>query len=168
MTTGGTTETRSAAPWWRFWPSLVVFVGLCYLVSAVGSLASSEADEVYGALDRPAWAPPSWLFGPVWTVLYGLIGVSAWLVWRRAGGSARTALVWWGVQLALNLAWTPLFFAAEEYGLALVNIVLMLGAIVVTTALFARIHRVAAWLLVPYLLWVGYATALNAAIWWAN
>ncbi|GAB3112498.1 tryptophan-rich sensory protein [Streptomyces calidiresistens] len=168
MTTAGTPETRTGPPRWRSWPSLVVFVGLCYLVAAVGSLASAEADEVYGALDRPAWAPPSWLFGPVWTVLYGLIGVSAWLVWRRAGGSARAALVWWGVQLALNLAWTPLFFGAEEYGLALVDIVLLFGAIVVTMVLFARIHRMAAGLLVPYLLWVGYAGALNAAIWWAN
>ncbi|MCE7080814.1 TspO/MBR family protein [Streptomyces sp. ST2-7A] len=168
MTTDGTIETRSASPWWRSWPSLVVFVGLCYLVAALGSMASADAGDTYGALDRPAWAPPSWLFGPVWTVLYGLIGVSAWLVWRRAGGSARTALVWWGVQLALNLAWTPLFFGAEEYGLALVDIVLMLGAIVVTVTLFARIHRPAAGLLIPYLLWVGYATALNAAIWWAE
>ena len=90
-------------------PSLIVFVGLSFLVAAVGALASTDAATVYASLDRPAWAPPSWLFGPVWTVLYALIGVSAWLVWRAEGHGARAELGFWGVQLLLNAAWTPLF-----------------------------------------------------------
>ncbi|MDK1475809.1 TspO/MBR family protein [Streptomyces sp. 549] len=162
------TSSPRRAPGGSNWLSLVVLVGVCYLVAALGALASSNAGEVYASLDRPAWAPPSWLFGPVWTVLYGLIGVSAWLVWRRHGPAARTALVWWGVQLALNLAWTPLFFGAGQYGPAFVDIAALLAAVVVTLVLFLRLRRAAALLLVPYLLWVAFAAALNLSIWLAN
>ncbi|GAA1919197.1 tryptophan-rich sensory protein [Streptomyces sodiiphilus] len=149
-------------------PSLLVFVGLCYAVAAIGGIASADAGEVYRGLDRPPWAPPSWLFGPVWTVLYGMIGVSAWLIWRKAGAAARTPLIWWGVQLAVNLAWTPLFFGAGEYGLALADIGLLLVAAGVTVVLFRRVRPAAAALLLPYVLWVGYAAALNLSIWLAN
>lgn len=116
-----------------------------------------------------AGAPPAGLFGPVWTVLYATIGLAGWLVRRRAGDPGRRrALAWWGVQLAANLAWTPLFFGARQYGLALLDILLLVAALLVTLGLFLRVRRAAGLLLVPYLAWVCFATALNAAIWQAN
>ena len=98
----------------------------------------------------------------MWTVLYVMIGVAGWLVWRRTGWSR--ALTAWSVQLLLNLAWTPLFFGAGLYTWALVDIVVLLGAVVWTIVLFRRTSPVAAGLMVPYLAWVGFATALNLAI----
>ncbi|KPI10295.1 TspO and MBR like protein [Actinobacteria bacterium OV450] len=153
----------------RAWVSLAGFLVVAYAVAAAGALASSDAPAVYAALDRPAWAPPPWLFGPVWTVLYGTVAVSGWLVRRHAARRAgRRALTWWGVQLAFNLAWTPLFFGARQYGLALLDILLLVAALLMTLRLFHRECRVAAFLLVPYLAWVCFATVLNAAIWQAN
>ncbi|MFD6877903.1 MULTISPECIES: TspO/MBR family protein [unclassified Streptomyces] len=151
----------------RAWAALAGFVVLTYAVAAVGALASSDAAEVYASLDRPDWAPPAWLFGPVWTVLYATIALSGWLVWRCANHpERRRALAWWGAQLALNLAWTPLFFGARRYDIALLDIVLLVAALVVTIRLSHRVHRAAGLLLVPYLAWVGFAMALNAAIAW--
>ncbi|WP_405426763.1 TspO/MBR family protein [Streptomyces erythrochromogenes] len=139
---------------------------MSYGVAALGAFASADAGMVYESLDRPAWAPPAWLFGPVWTALYATIGIAAWLVWRHPDRDrVRTALVWWSVQLALNVAWTPLFFAARQYGLALLDILLLLAALSATVVRFRRLSRPAALLLVPYLLWVAFASALNASIW---
>ncbi|MFD7027269.1 TspO/MBR family protein [Streptomyces sp. NPDC059917] len=142
---------------------------MTYGVAALGALASADAGEVYAALERPDWAPPASLFGPVWTVLYAMMAVAAWLVRRHPDrSSVRRALVWWSVQLALNLAWTPLFFAGRRYGLALLDIALLLAALTTTVLLFRRLSRLAGLLLVPYLLWVVFATALNASIWQLN
>ncbi|MER5475876.1 TspO/MBR family protein [Streptomyces sp. NPDC002734] len=150
------------------WPVLLGLLVVCYAVAALGALATGDSGETYRALDRPAWAPPGWLFGPVWTVLYGTIAVAAWLVLRNPRGSTRAAMTWWWVQLLLNLAWSPLFFAAGEYGLAFLDICLLLAAVVVTIVLFARHRRAAGLLLVPYALWVAFASALNLAIWVSN
>ncbi|MGD9483428.1 TspO/MBR family protein [Streptomyces sp. TRM70308] len=148
------------------WPLLLLLLGLCYAVAALGAVAAADAGDAYAALERPAWAPPGWLFGPVWTVLYATIAVAAWLVLRgRPLTAVRPQLAWWGAQLVLNLAWTPLFFAAGRYGLAFLDICLLLAALAGTLATFARVHRPAALLLVPYALWVSYAAALNLAIW---
>ncbi|MEV6583900.1 TspO/MBR family protein [Streptomyces sp. NPDC051582] len=160
----GTREEGARAP-----AALAGFLVLTYAVAALGALASSDAADVYAALDRPVWAPPAWLFGPVWTVLYGTVAVAGWLVWRHTGGrTRRRALSWWGLQLALNLAWTPLFFGVRQYGLALLDLLLLVTALLVTIRLFHRGHRVAAFLLVPYLAWVCFATVLNAVLWKAN
>ncbi|MFC9792828.1 TspO/MBR family protein [Streptomyces sp. NPDC127584] len=160
---------RGTAQGGRAWAALVGFLLAVYAVAAVGALASADAGTVYTALDLPPWAPPAWLFGPVWTVLYATIGVAAWLVWRRQAAAGRKpALVWWVVQLALNLGWTPLFFGLGEYGAALVEILLLVAATSLTILYFSRVSRAAALLLVPYLGWVCFATALNAAIWAAN
>ncbi|MGW6872446.1 TspO/MBR family protein [Streptomyces xanthophaeus] len=149
--------------------ALVGFLAVSYGVAALGALASVDAGEVYGALERPSWAPPSWLFGPVWTLLYATIAVSAWLVWRHPDRhQVRGALTWWWVQLVLNLAWTPLFFAARQYGLALLDITLLLAALGMTIVGFRRLSVTAAVLLIPYLGWVAFATALNASIWQLN
>ena len=148
------------------WAGLAGFAAAVTAAALLGTLAVTGTSGEYASLDRPSWAPPSWLFGPVWTVLYATIAVAGWLVWRRAG--ADRVLVPYAAQLALNAAWTPVFFGAGEYGWALVVIVALLLALAVTILGFRRVHRVASWLLVPYLLWVSYATALNAAIWYLN
>jgi tryptophan-rich sensory protein len=148
------------------WLTLVPFLGAVAVVAGLGGLASASAAETYQDLEQPAFAPPSWLFGPVWTVLYVMIAVAGWLVWRSHGWDRSLTL--WSVQLLLNLAWTPLFFALEQFGWALVEIVCLAVAVMATTVAFHRRNRPAALLLVPYLLWVGFATALNAAIWWLN
>ncbi len=144
--------------------------GLAAAAAAVtGSLAAISAADRYGALVQPAWAPPTWLFGPVWTLLYATIAVAGWLVWRKDGWTgARTALTVFAVQLVLNALWTPLFFGAGLFGVAFVEIVLLWLSIVATIVLFARHSRPAAGLLVPYLAWVTFASALNLAIWLLN
>lgn len=150
------------------WIGLAGFLVLSFAASALGGVFSAEGTW-YEALRKPAWNPPGWLFGPVWTALYAAMAVAAWLVWRRGGfGGARTALVLWCVQLALNAAWSPLFFGARRPDLALVCIVAMWGAIAATTVAFRRIRPAAAALMLPYLAWVTFATALNFAIWRMN
>jgi tryptophan-rich sensory protein len=148
------------------WAGLPAF-GLAVAAAAlVGALAASGASAQYAALDRPGWAPPAWLFGPVWTVLYATIALAGWLVWRRRG--AHRSLAPYAVQLVLNAAWAPLFFGAGAYGWALVEVVALWLVVAVTVGAFWRPSRAAALLLVPYWLWVTYAAALNAAIWLLN
>ncbi len=120
----------------------------------------------YAGLVKPSFNPPAWLFAPVWTVLYVLIAVAGWRVWQRehTGWPMR---LWW-VQLALNFLWTPVFFAANEIGLAFVVILLMLAAILCFIATAWRKDRVAAWLFVPYAAWVAFASVLNGSIWILN
>ncbi|AUI61020.1 TspO/MBR family protein [Amycolatopsis sp. BJA-103] len=142
--------------------ALLPFLAAVAVAALVGGLAASNARSVYSGLELPPFAPPAWLFGPVWTVLYIGIAVAGWLYWKSGG--ERRALVWYAVQLVLNAAWTPLFFAAGAYGLALADIVLLDVAIVVTALYFRRSSRVSAVLLLPYLAWTSYATALNVAI----
>ncbi|MBK9034472.1 MAG: tryptophan-rich sensory protein [Myxococcales bacterium] len=144
---------------------MVGWIALCQAAGGLGALATSAA--WYRALDRPAWAPPGWVFGPVWLTLYAAMGVAAWLVWRTPSGAARTrALRWFGLQLGLNAAWTPVFFGLRSLVGGLVVIVALLAAIVATIVAFAPRSRPAAWLLAPYLAWVAFAAALNAALWW--
>lgn len=151
----------------RSWPSLVVFLLASFAVAAVGGVAAGSARSTYDALQVPSWAPPGWLFGPVWTVLYLMIAVAGWLLWRTRGGRG-LPLVLWVVQLLLNLVWSPLFFGADRYGVALLEIFLLWGFIVATIVAGWRVSRLAAVLLVPYWMWVSFATALNAAVWWLN
>lgn len=142
---------------------------LCFLAAAIGSVGSMEAPSFYGQLQQPAWAPPPSVFGPVWTLLYTLMAIAAWLVWRQGGFKANTlALGVFLTQLALNALWSWTFFAWQMGALSLVNIVVLLVLIVATIVLFWRVNRWAGALLVPYLLWVGFATALNFALWRLN
>ena len=142
---------------------------LVFAAAAVGGLASASASEFYRDLARPSWAPPGWLFGPVWSVLYALMGVAAWLVWRGRGfGGARNALLIFVVQLAANALWTWLFFVWRQGGLAFAEILLLLALILATIALFWRVNRLAAVLLFPYLLWVSFASALTLSTWRLN
>lgn len=136
---------------------------------AVGALATRHAREFYAGLVKPAWAPPGWLFGPVWTTLYLMMGVAAWLVWRQAGWTgARVALSLFLGQLVFNALWSWLFFAWRRGGLAFADVILLSGLIVATALAFARVRPLAAALLLPYLAWVTFATALTHALWRAN
>jgi tryptophan-rich sensory protein len=157
-------DTRRPAV--RTYGALALFGAAAAAAALLGALGVAGTVNEYLALDRPDWAPPSWLFGPVWTVLYAMIAVSGWLAWRRAGWTA--ALTLWAVQLGLNALWTPIFFGAGRYGWALVDIVVLWVLIGLTIAAFWRISKPAAWLLVPYWAWVSFATSLNAAIWAMN
>ena len=144
-----------------------------FLVACVGGGAASglttPPGEWYASLAKPAWTPPGWVFGPAWTLLYTLMAVAAWQVWRRRGSTdVRMPLALFALQLALNLAWTPLFFGMQRPGLALAEIVVMLAVILATTASFVRVSTTATILMLPYCAWVCFATALNWAIWQMN
>ncbi|MFI5491466.1 TspO/MBR family protein [Actinoplanes sp. NPDC051859] len=148
------------------WWTLVPFGVAVAAAALIGGLGVSGTSAEYQSLNQPAWAPPSWLFGPVWTVLYAMIAVAGWLVWRQTGWTP--AMSAYAVQLVLNAVWTPIFFGFGQYGLALVDIVAMWVMIGVTVWLFRPVSRLAAGLLLPYWAWVTFATALNTAIWSAN
>ena len=125
--------------------------------------------EWYATLKKPSWNPPGWIFGPVWSALYTMMAVAAWLVWKRGGFAAqRRPLTLFLVQLALNAAWTPLFFGLHRPGLAFAEIVMLWLAIAATLAAFRPVSRPAAWLLVPYLAWVSFAAVLNFTLWRLN
>ena len=122
--------------------------------------------EWYAALAKPPFNPPNWIFGPVWTALYMLIAIAGWRTWRRE--PTGRAMRFWALQLALNFLWSPLFFAAHMIGLALAIILALLATILAFIAASWRHDRVAAWLFVPYAVWVAFASLLNGAIWWLN
>ena len=151
---------------------LTGFVGwllVSFVAASFGAVASVNAASFYAQLSRPGWAPPSWLFGPVWSLLYVLMGIAAWLVWRSHGFKAsRTALVLFLVQLAVNALWSWLFFAWRQGAGAFAEILILWILIVVTIAQFRRVSVPAALLLVPYLAWVTFAAALNLAVWRLN
>jgi translocator protein len=145
-----------------------VFLTVCFAVAAIGGMVTATSvDTWYPTLAKPAFTPPDRVFGPIWTALYAMMALAAWLVWRRVGWGAR-ALWLFFAQLALNLAWSVLFFGWQRIGLALVDMALLLALIALTLVAFWRIDRRAGLLLVPYLFWVAYASALNGAIWLMN
>jgi tryptophan-rich sensory protein len=163
MTTSSTAPRPTGA--YRWW-ALLAFAAAVTLAAGVGVLGVSGTTAEYKSLEQPAWAPPSSVFGPVWTVLYAMIAVAGWLAWQKVGF---TGPLWlYTAQLALNALWTPLFFGAGRYGLAFVDIVLLWLVLGATVLAFLRIRRAAGLLLVPYLLWTTYAGALNLAIWQLN
>jgi len=147
-----------------------VFLALCLAVAAVGgAVTASSVGTWYPTLAKPAFNPPNWIFAPVWTTLYFLMAIAAWRVWRRDGlRQARWALALFALQLALNLAWSVLFFGMRMIGAALVEVVVLLLAIVATTLVFWQRDRVAGMLFLPYAAWVAFATLLNAALWRLN
>jgi len=144
-------------------------LGLCFFASSVGAIASIQAKSFYGQLSQPAWAPPSWLFGPVWSTLYAMMAIAAWLVWREGRFPAnRKALSLFLVQLLVNSLWSWLFFAWHLGGLAFADILFLWLLIVATIIYFWRASAMAGALLIPYLLWVSFATVLNYSIWQLN
>ena len=144
---------------------LAFFLFLVVLASSVGGLF--PPGEWYAALAKPPLNPPNWLFAPAWAVLYIAMAVAAWLVWKSEHESI-SPLVLWGIQLALNALWSYLFFGLQMVGVALIEVVIMLAFIIVTCISFFRANITAGWLMVPYIVWVTFATYLNAGIWWLN
>lgn len=148
---------------------LAGWAAITFAAAAIGALGSASASAFYAELTRPAWAPPGWLFAPAWTTLYVLMALSAWLVWRSKGfAGARIALGLFLVQLAANALWSWLFFAWRLGTLAFVETLLLWCLIVATAIAFWRVSRAAAILLMPYLAWVTYASALTFAVWRGN
>ncbi|HQX94886.1 MAG TPA: tryptophan-rich sensory protein [Pseudomonadota bacterium] len=140
-----------------------------FAAAGMGGLASVNAAGFYGDLVRPPWAPPAWLFGPVWSVLFLLMGVAAWLVWRDHGfRGAGAALKLYLAQLLANALWSWLFFAWRQGAFAFAEVVVLWSLIAATIFSFWRLHRLAALLLVPYLAWVSFAAALNFVLWRLN
>jgi translocator protein len=138
-----------------------------FAAGGLGAIASVDAASFYAQLSKPPWAPPGWVFGPVWSTLYAFMAIAAWLVWRSPG-SKKLALGLFGAQLAANALWSWLFFAWHLGAFASVEVLVLLALIVATAAAFRRINRLAALLLAPYLLWVSFASALTWAVWRSN
>lgn len=146
------------------WLVLIGLLVLCLAVGAgAGALTAQSVTTWFPTLTKPWFNPPPWIFAPVWTTLYVMMAVAAWLVWLRKG-----SLVLFYVQLALNFAWSLLFFGLHSPVLALVDIVALWVLILATLLAFWKVDRRAGWLLVPYLAWVSFASVLNASIWWLN
>ena len=146
---------------------LLGWLALTFVAAFIGATASIEAADFYAALQRPDWAPPGWLFGPVWTLLYLMMGVAVWLVWRR-GGPVTVALALYVIQLLVNALWSWLFFGWRLGAYAMIDIVILWLLIAVTLVAFYRHSQIAGWLLVPYLAWVSFASGLNYAVWQLN
>jgi tryptophan-rich sensory protein len=147
--------------------ALVGWLALSFTAAAVGGFFLPG--EWYARLQKPAWNPPNWIFGPVWTALYTMMAVAAWLVWKRGGFAAHlTALSLFLLQLLINALWSPLFFGLRNPALAFVDIVLLWLALLATVVAFCKIRPLAGGLLVPYLTWVTFASALNFTIWRLN
>ncbi len=157
--------TRSLPSTRRSLLALALFLAASFAAASTGVLF--PPGEWYAGLNRPAFAPPNWLFGPVWTMLYIAMAVAGWLVWRRAG--LRSAAVgWWAAQIVLNAAWTPLFFGLNALGWALAEMSLLWLAILACVIVFRPVSAAAFWLMLPYLAWVSFAWVLNAGFMWLN
>lgn len=151
---------------------LVVAFGACFSTALVGSLFTSRQalDTWYANLNKPFFTPPGWVFGPVWTTLYALMAISAFLVWHRGldTRAVRIALAFFLLQLVLNALWTPLFFGAKMPLVAFIEILFLWAAILSTIVAFAKVYRPAALLLIPYMAWVTFAAILNLSIYLLN
>ncbi|PZS90835.1 TspO/MBR family protein [Stenotrophomonas maltophilia] len=145
------------------------WLAITFAAAALGAWASSTAATFYASLELPTWAPPAGVFGPVWTLLYALMAVAAWRVWRERGWrGAQPALLLYLLQLAVNALWSWLFFGWKLGAVAFADILLLIALVCATVVTFARVNRVAAILLLPYLAWISFACALNYAVWQAN
>ena len=148
---------------------LLGWLVVSFAASAVGAVASIQAKSFYSQLAQPDWAPPAAIFGPVWTVLYALMGIAAWWVWRSGGFRAnREALMLFLLQLAFNALWSWLFFAWHLGAAAFADVLVLWVLIVATLVFFWRVRPLAGSLLIPYLLWVTFASALNYSLWQLN
>lgn len=153
----------------RTWLALAGWLLLCFVAAGIGSVASVQAPQFYAQLVQPPWAPPPGVFGPVWSVLYTLMGIAAWLVWREPAGAARRhAIALFCAQLALNALWSWLFFQWHLGAWALADIALLGICVAATFVAFLRLRPLAGLLLLPYLAWISFAGALNYVLWRMN
>ena len=148
----------------------IVSVAVPVAVGALSGLFTVTGEgSWYRTINKPSWNPPGWIFGPVWTTLYILMGIAFYQVWRLPESKAgRTAILLFGIQLILNFFWSFIFFNQHQIGWALVEIIAMWIMILLTIFVFAKVNTVAAWLLVPYISWVSFAAILNYTIWRLN
>ncbi len=161
------TELRPAFSVRRQTLSLIGWLVLCF--TATGSAYFVSTGGWYAALEKPAWNPPAWIFGPVWTILYVMMAVAAWLVWREGGWKVQgRALGLFLLQWLLNALWTPLFFGLHRTGLAFAEIIALWLVLAATVTAFWRVRIAAGALLLPYLAWVTFAAFLNFTIWRLN
>ncbi|MEM6581988.1 MAG: TspO/MBR family protein [Pseudomonadota bacterium] len=148
---------------------LVLWFIVCFAFSAIGALASVQAKSFYQQLTQPAWAPPGWVFGPVWTVLFACMAIAVWLVWRNGGfQDNRSAITVFFIQLGFNALWSWLFFAWNLGMMAFIEVLILWLLIFATLVLFWHKSKLAGALFVPYLLWVSFAAALNYSLWQLN
>jgi len=151
-------------------PTLILCMAGPLAAGFVSGIATAQnIDTWYTQLEKPWFQPPAWIFGPVWTVLYLLMGISLFLIWRSERGAFRSrGLLLFFIQIALNFAWSFIFFQFRQPGWAFTEIILLWITLTAMVAVFSRVSKAAAWLQVPYLLWVSFATVLNGSIWWLN
>jgi len=152
-------------------PKLIVSILVCFAAAALGSFFTTpQITGWYAGLEKPWFAPPNWVFGPVWTILYFLMGIALFLVWRKGleRPDVRQGVILFAVQLAFNVAWSWLFFGLQSALAGLVGIVILWVLILATLIQFWKIERIAGALLIPYIAWVTIATNLNYAIWVLN
>lgn len=150
---------------------LLGFILLCIFVELGGGwMTSLSVHTWYPTLAKPSWTPPPWVFGPVWTYLYLTMAIAGWLIWKEVHNNNRSKLPLWlfGIQLGLNFIWSGLFFSLQNPFLGMIDICLLLLTLIITTVVFWDINKIAGLLMVPYLIWVSYATSLNIAIWILN
>ena len=153
------------------WIKLAISISIPVVVGFIGGQFSRpEIDTWYQSINKPSWQPPGWVFGPVWTTLYILMGIALYLVWKSSAPAAqkRTAIWLWSIQLVFNFFWSYIFFSMHELGLALAEILVLWGLILLTIFAFARISKTAAWRLVPYISWVSFASILTYTIYQLN
>lgn len=151
----------------KSWLALAIWLALSFSAASMGALFMPG--EWYVGLNKPSWNPPAWLFGPVWSALYAMMAVAAWLVWKRGGFMIqRRPLLLFLIQLAFNAAWTPIFFGLHLPATAFFEILFLWAAIAATLVAFFRARLLSGWLLVPYFAWVSFAVVLNFALWRLN
>ena len=149
---------------------LVASIAVCAVASGIGGLITSNSVRTwYQTIAKPSFNPPDWVFAPVWTILFVMMAIAAWRVWRRhPWQAARSALALHAIQLVLNVGWSALFFGMRAPGWAFIEVIILLAAILLTARAYAPLDRVAAWLMAPYAAWVAFATVLTGAIWRLN
>lgn len=153
----------------NLWVKIIVCVLLCTGLGFLSGLVTSgQINDWYSSIQKPSWNPPNWIFGPVWTTLYILMGIAAALIWHSGHQKKNMALRYFVFQFFLNLLWSFIFFGLHQPGAAFAEIILLLVMIALTVTSFFSIHKTAGLLLLPYILWVSFATVLNGTIWWLN
>jgi len=151
------------------WGLLISFIIICNLIGALGAIWTSSDGAWYKGIKKPSFNPPSWVFGPVWTLLFTLMGISLYLVWTSPSSKIRIiALILFAVQFLFNVAWSYLFFGINKPLWAFVEILILIGFILATIIYFFKVNKLSGYLLIPYILWVSFASFLNYSIWKLN
>jgi tryptophan-rich sensory protein len=148
---------------------IIISIAIPQIVGMSSALLTAGTMDIYNRLKIPAFAPPGWVFGPAWTILYALMGYASYRIWqKRANYDVKSALTYYGIQLFFNFAWSLIFFRFALRGIAFFEILILLLLIIITTVKFSKIDRIAAYLMFPYIGWVSFAMILNYAVWVLN